>query len=126
MKACWQNQVKRVVLPTSRMGFLEIENYIYPILHGKIGLVNCAVDGFNDFWQCWKAIGRGENSTNVLIMADITRDEAIEGLKTFKESESIGFYELMNKQAGTCQCTHEDSCISNRANLFLHRTETAP
>lgn len=66
--------------------FLEIEYYIYPVLHGEIGLVNCAVDGFYDILDDNIEILSEEEkmARNVQIMADIAKDDAVEKRNIFK------------------------------------------
>jgi hypothetical protein len=89
------------------MGLFGNENYVYPVLYGEMGLVNFAVDVFNDLYDnIEKLLEEEKIARNNMIMADVACDEAIGCLKTFKESESIGFCELMKKQAATAlkQC----------------------
>ncbi len=74
--------------------FLEVKYYIYPVLHGEIGLVNGAVDGLYSELDdnVEKMSSEEKTARNHQIIADIARDAAVQ--KTFNDSEEIEFLTL--------------------------------
>ncbi len=80
------------VLDFPEWDFMEIKNYVHPVLHGKIGWVSCTLDWFNDLLDnnIETQLEEEKTARNVSII-DIPRTETIECHKTFKQSESIGF-----------------------------------
>ncbi len=59
--------------------FIPVNNYIYPILHGKIGLVNDAIDSFYDILDDNVEIMSDEEKTvrNDCIIAEVSLDSII-------------------------------------------------
>ena len=82
--------------------FIEVKYYVYPVLHGEIGLVNNALDAFSDILDDNIEVMSDEEKTarNTTIFADATLESAVEKLKDWKERSSIDvrFYEVLNSE----------------------------
>ena len=79
--------------------FIPVSHYIYPVLHGEIGLVNNALDAFYDILDDNIEVLTDEEkmSRNTTILSDAAFEAATENLTTFKESlkADITFYDIM-------------------------------
>jgi len=82
--------------------FIEVKYYVYPVLHGEIGLVNNALDAFSDILDDNIEVMSDEEKTarSTTIFADATLESAVEKLKDWRERSSIDvrFYEVLNSE----------------------------
>ena len=55
------------------LDFIEIEDYIFPVLHGEIGLANLALDHFLDFVDDKEEVlsEEGKVARNYLVIAEV-------------------------------------------------------
>jgi hypothetical protein len=81
--------------------FIPVSNYVYPVLHGQIGLVNDAVDLFyvilDDNAEVMSDVEK--TTRNNYIVAEIALENSREILKRWKEMQSIDleFYDVLRK-----------------------------
>jgi hypothetical protein len=79
--------------------FIPVSHYIYPVLHGEIGLVNNVLDALYDILDDNVEVLSDEEKTswNTAILADAAYESAAEDLRDFKEAVKvdINFYVIM-------------------------------
>ena len=79
--------------------FIPVSNYIYPVLHGEIGLVNNVLDALYDILDDNIEVLSDEEKTswNTAILADAAYESAAEDLRDCKEAVKVDiiFYVIM-------------------------------
>jgi hypothetical protein len=65
----------RVVVDYAVWDFIDVINFVYPVLHGKIGLAKAALDGFSDVLDD-KVESMTVEARTKLIFVDIKLDNA--------------------------------------------------
>jgi len=80
--------------------FIEVINYVYPVLHGEIGLINLALDSFYDILDDNVEVMSEEEKIirNTTILADAafeTSRETLEELKASSTAVDVSFHEIV-------------------------------
>jgi hypothetical protein len=83
--------------------FVEVNYYIYPVLHGEIRLVNDAFDGFYDYVDDTVEVMSDEEKLtwNLLVWADVTLNATAKKRNDWGKNEAIviSFYEVFKSEA---------------------------
>jgi hypothetical protein len=79
--------------------FIEVSHYIYPVLHGEIGLINNALDAFYDIHDDNVEVMSDEEKVarNRTILADTALEAALEKSQEYRDSSTVdvSFYDIL-------------------------------
>ena len=79
--------------------FIEVINYVYPVLHGEIGLINLALDSFYDILDDNVEVMSEEEKIirNTTILTDAAFETSRETLEELKASttDDVSFQEIV-------------------------------
>jgi hypothetical protein len=85
--------------------FIEVIYYVYPVLHGEIGLVNNALDGLYDVIdENIEVMSDAEKiARNTAILAHAALESAVENFKAWEASSNIdlSFYEMFKLEVNS-------------------------
>jgi hypothetical protein len=100
LKVCKRNMVQgtikasepreaRGVVDYTIWDFIDVSEYIYPVLHGEIGLANAVLENFYDFLddQVEKLSDKEIQQQNATIVADVAFEKSEQQLKDWREVE---------------------------------------
>lgn len=80
--------------------FVEVSNYIYPVLHGEIGLINGVLDNFYDFLDDKVEVLSEEEKVAGIntIIADVAHDKAKQRLSNWQGNEGVTLISLRHEK----------------------------
>jgi hypothetical protein len=82
--------------------FIEVTHYVYPVLHGEIGLVNNALDAFYDILDDNIEVMSDEEkiARNTTILANAALEASLEKMQEIKDSSTvdISFFEIFKSE----------------------------
>jgi hypothetical protein len=82
--------------------FIEVSHYIYPVLHGEIGLVNNTLDAFYDLLDDNVEVMSDEEKVahNRTILADTALEAALEKSQEYQDSSTVdvSFYDILKSK----------------------------
>jgi hypothetical protein len=85
--------------------FIEVINYVYPVLHGEIGLVNHALDAFHDILDDNVEVMSDEEKfiRNTTILADAAFETSREKMEEWKATSTVdlSFHEILMDEITT-------------------------
>jgi hypothetical protein len=101
--------------------FVEVEDYIFPVLHAEIGLSNLALSGFLDFVDDRVEVISDEEKTarNNLVIADVAFGKATEAKQDFVGNDGINLAFFRSERVNVNKALRRNRITEHERNSLL-------